>query len=64
MELYVSGFKKMKIGEKFIKFVKSCYTDIYSCVTITGLRPICLNWGGEYGTDALLRAFYLFYAKK
>ena len=24
--------KKLNIGKQFIKFVKCCYTDIYSCI--------------------------------
>ena len=33
--------KKMNIGENFIKFVKSCYTDIYSCINNNGFTT---NW--------------------
>ena len=34
-------FKKMNIGEQFIKFVKCCYTYIYSCIKNNGFTT---NW--------------------
>ena len=33
--------KKMNIGEQFIKFVKCCYADIYSCINNNGFTT---NW--------------------
>ena len=53
--------RKLNLGETFIRFVRCCYTDIYSCINNNGFTTNWFKLGRSVRKGAPSRVFYLFY---